>query len=324
MTFMLRGIAVSFSIFFTLYVVLSLIVGVIWRRGWLYGQRDSAQVCCDRLFALRMAPFFLALVATFFFAVPSFLEFEPHIAGEPMERGLPLLAFCGAAVFLIGTWNVIWALRQVSKTVARWSMNAKQLDAWSAELNSVPVIQTSAAAPPLTAEGILQSRVWLSSATEFVLTESELRCALQHELVHIRRRDNLRKLMLRFVAVPGMAELENAWRETSEMAADDAAVSSASEALDLAAAVIKLSRGASLVSPLASQVALTTGLVHSPAASLDERVKRLITWPERQQYPASPSLLRPALCAAVITMVILANYTFLLLRVHSATEWLIR
>jgi beta-lactamase regulating signal transducer with metallopeptidase domain len=320
MNYALRGFAVSFSIFFTLYVVLSLVVGVIWKRGWLYGQRDSAQVCCDRLFALRMAPFFLALVATFFFAIPSFLEFEPHIAGEPMERGLPLLALCGVAVFLIGTWNVIEALRQVSKTVARWSANAKELDAWSAELNSVPVIQTAAAAPPLAVAGILHSRVWMSNTTEFVLTEPELRCALRHELVHIRRRDNLRKLMLRFVALPGMAELENAWREASEMAADDAAVSSASEALDLAAAVIKLSR----VAPIASQVELTTGLVHSPAASLDERVKRLIAWPERQQGPVSEGLWRSALCAAVIMVVILANYTFLLLRVHAATEWWVR
>jgi Zn-dependent protease with chaperone function len=321
MNYVLRGVAVAFSIFFTLYVVLSLIVGVIWRRGgWLYGRRDSAQVHCDRLFALRMAPFPLALVGTLFFAIPSFLEFEPHIVNEPMEWGLPLLALCGIAVPLIGTWNVVRALRQVSKTIARWSLNAKEMNTWSVELNPVPVIQTSAAAPPLAAAGILQSCVWLSSATEFVLTEPELRCALRHEMMHIQRRDNLRKLLLRFVALPGMVELEDAWREASEMAADEAAVSSASEALDLAAAVIKLSR----VTPLASRVELATGLVHSPAASLDERVKRLIAWQDRQQSPTSVSLWRSALCAAVIVLVMIANYSFLLIHVHTATEWMVR
>ena len=104
------------------------------------------------------------------------------------------------------------------------------------------VLRISAAAPPLTAAGILRPSLWLSQAAEFVLTEQELKTALRHEAVHVRRWDNLRKLVLRLVALPGMAELESAWREATEMAADDAAVSTASEALDLAAAVIKLSR----------------------------------------------------------------------------------
>ncbi len=132
MSYALRGMAVSFSIFFALYLALSLVVGMIWRRGWFYGQRHSAQLCCDRLFALRIAPFLLAIVGTLFFAIPSFLEFEPHVADEPMERGLPLLALCGLAVLLIGTWNVIKALRQVSKTIARRSMTARELGIWSA------------------------------------------------------------------------------------------------------------------------------------------------------------------------------------------------
>ena len=107
-------------------------------------------------------------------------------------------------------------------------------------------MRVSGAAPPLTVAGILRPSVWLSRAAEFVLTERELQSALRHEFVHVRRRDNLRKLILRLVAFPGMAELESAWREATEMAADDGAVSSASEALDLAAAVIKLSRLAPL------------------------------------------------------------------------------
>ena len=65
---------------------------------------------------------------------------------------------------------------------------------------------------------------------------------MNHEIAHVRRRDNLKKLLLRFVAFPRMAGLEAAWIEATEMAADDAAVLNASEALDLAAALLKLSR----------------------------------------------------------------------------------
>jgi len=154
-----------------------------------------------------------------------------------------------------------------------------------------------------------------------VLTERELQTALRHEVVHVRRRDNLRKLVLRFVAFPGMAELESAWREASEMAADDAAVSSATEALDLAAAVIKLSRLASLEAP----AELTTALVHSPAECVNARVERLIAWGERRSTPAPRYSWGYALCAAAAVVVtVVVTYSQLLVRVHAATEWLVR
>jgi beta-lactamase regulating signal transducer with metallopeptidase domain len=163
--------------------------------------------------------------------------------------------------------------------------------------------------------------VWLSRAAEFVLTERELQSALRHEVVHVRRRDNLRKLILRLVAFPRMAELESAWREATEMAADDAAVSSASEALDLAAAVIKLSR----LAPLEAPVELTMALVHSPAECVNARVERLIGWRERRQSPAPGYSLGYALCAAAAVVVTMAvTYSELLVRVHAATEWLVR
>jgi beta-lactamase regulating signal transducer with metallopeptidase domain len=188
-------------------------------------------------------------------------------------------------------------------------------------MDSVAVLRISAAAPALTAAGILRPSVWLSGAAEFVLTERELQTALRHEVVHVRRRDNLRKLVLRFVAFPGMAELESAWREASEMAADDAAVSSATEALDLAAAVIKLSR----LAPLEAPAELTTALVHSPAECVNARVERLIAWGERRQPADAAYSLASAVCAAVAVMATLAvTYSELLVRVHIATEWLVR
>ena len=85
--------------------------------------------------------------------------------------------------------------------------------------------------------------------------------------------------------------LERAWREATEMAADDAAVSNVSEALDLAAAVIKLSR----LAPLEPPAELTTALVHSPAESVNARVERLIAWSERRQNPTQGIFVR--LCA---------------------------
>jgi hypothetical protein len=105
------------------------------------------------------------------------------------------------------------------------------------------------------------------------------------------------------------------------MAADDAAVSSASEALDLAAAVIKLSR----LAPLEAPAELTTALVNSPAESVNARVERLIAWTEPRHSTAKKySLGYPLFAVAAVMVTLVVTYTELLIRVHAATEWLVR
>jgi beta-lactamase regulating signal transducer with metallopeptidase domain len=320
--FALRGIAVSFSIFVLFYSALSLVVCSVSRRVLLYGERYSARRCADLLFTLRVSPLVVATGVTLALAVPSFVLLEPRTVIEPMGAVPLALGLSGIAVVLAGMWKAASALLRASRTVARWSRQARVIAIRPTDSrNPISVLRISAAAPPLTAAGILWPSVWLSRAAEFVLTERELQSALRHEVVHVRRRDNLRKLIMRLVAFPGMAELESAWREATEMAADDAAVSSASEALDLAAAVIKLSR----LAPLQAPAELTTALVHSPAESVNARVERLIAWTERRRIPAPRYSFGYALFAAVTVLVTLAvTYSELLVRVHAATEWLVR
>jgi beta-lactamase regulating signal transducer with metallopeptidase domain len=321
-TFALRGIAVSLSIFVMAYSALSLLVSCSWRRLRLYSQEWPARNCADLLFFLRIIPLIVASAVTLAFAVPSFLLLEPRAVNEPIGAAPLVLSLCGMAALQAGMWNAVVALIQVSRTAARWSIEARVIGARAVDSKrSVSVLGISGDVPPLTAMGILRPAVWLSGAAEFVLTERELQSALRHEVVHLRRRDNLRKLILRLVAFPGMAELEGAWREASEMAADDSAVSSASEALDLAAAVIKLSR----LAPLDPPAELTTALVHSPAESVNARVQRLIAWRERQQRPSRKSHFVCALCASIALLGTLAvSYSELLVRMHATTEWLVR
>jgi beta-lactamase regulating signal transducer with metallopeptidase domain len=320
--FAVRGLAVSFSIFVMLYCALSLAVWGLWRKAGLVSQTPWARHYADVLFALRLLPFVVATGVTLALAVPSFLLLEPRAVDEPMGAVPVVLGLCGMGVMLAGMWNAAGALLRASRTVAQWSSQARVIGSNLVESRgSVPVLRISGAAPPLTAAGILRPGVWLSRAAEFVLTEQELQGALRHEVVHVRRRDNLRKLILRLVAFPGMAEMESAWREATEMAADDAAVSNAAEALNLAAAVIKLSR----LAPLEPPAELTTALVHSPAESLNARVERLIAWTEPEPSPAAGYSLRCALCAAVAVVVTLGvTYSELLAWAHAATEWLVR
>jgi beta-lactamase regulating signal transducer with metallopeptidase domain len=315
--FALRGIAVSFSVFVMVYCALSLAVCLCWRRVWLRSEGHAVRRCADLLFALRMFPLVSAAVITAAFTVPSFLLLEPRAIDEPVG-GIPLmLAIVGAVLGIYGVANAVMVLLKTSRTVSNWTNEAQPVKAHS----PVPVLRISPAVPAMTAAGILRPRVLMSGVAEFLLTGNELQTALNHEFEHVRRRDNLKKLLLRLVAFPGMSGLEAAWLEAIEMAADDAAVSNAGEALDLAAALIKLSR----LGPADARADLTAALVHSPASAMNARVARLIAWSDARLAAPHRYSLWYGVGAALATVAMFAViYSQVLVRVHAATEWLVR
>ena len=314
--FAARGIAVSFSVFVMVYCVLSLAVCLAWRRIQLYSQRHPVRRVADWLFAVRMFPVVTAAVITAAFTVPSFLLLEPRAIDEPMGEVPLVLGLCGVAFAIFGAVNAGLAVRRTWRTVANWTHEAEPMNTPA----PVPVLRIAHAVPAMTAAGIVRPRVLLSGAAESVLTASELHTALNHEVAHVRRRDNLKKLLLRFVAFPGMGALEAAWFEATEMAADDAAVTNAGEALDLAAALIKLSR----LGP-APAADLTAALVHSPAEVMNARVERLLVWSTDRRVPQQARSWWYGLTAALATIAVFAvTYSQLLVHVHTATEWLVR
>ena len=236
--------------------------------------------------------------------------------GEPIgEIPLTLGGVC-LLLFGIGFGNAIAAQVRTSRTVSGWLRGARS----SSGCGSVPLYRIQPSSPALTVAGVREPRVLLSDAAATVLSSSELEAALKHEIAHVQRRDNLKKLLFRLCVFPGMSKLESAWSEASEMAADDAAVGSPREALDLASALIKLSRFA----PVQSAV-LTTGLVPSLSSSLNARIARLLTWDESRVLSGRrllPWYLAPALGGGILCMVM--TYSVALSRMHQLTEWLVR
>jgi len=315
--FAARGIAICLSVFAILYAALSVAVILTWRHLGFYKRRLSPRRSANLLFLWRMFPLAAAAGATLFLAVPSFVLLEPRTIHEPIGA-LPLGLGIGALMILVGGGaNALLSLARASQAIARWQSGGVPVEL----SGSVPFLRVSQSLPAPVTAGILWPKVLLSREAEHLLTPQELTTSLRHEWAHVRRYDNLRKLILRLVAFPGMAELETFWREFSEMAADDAAVSSASEALDLAAALIKISRSR----PLQAPGELITALVHSPAASVNARVERLMTWGERAQFPTrrfAPWYSAAAALAMVGGVALI--YGQLLVMVHAATEWLVR
>ncbi|HUJ96259.1 MAG TPA: M56 family metallopeptidase [Terriglobales bacterium] len=309
--FAARGLALSFAFFFLLYVFLSAVV-VLGSRFFVRNKRSA-----DFLFGLRILPLAASWIVTLGLIVPSYALLEPHRAGEGIGA-IPLLAgLLGLLLLTAGTCKALIAQIKTSRIVSRWM---KQSTAIAKKGKSL-LFCVRATAPPLSLAGIARARILISEAAIAVLTRSELETALRHEAIHARRRDNLRKLLFAFCAFPGMAPLEEAWREAAELAADDAAVRNPHEGLDLASALVKLSRlGAG-----APRAELTTALVQNSPTLLDARVKRLVEWKETtvssKLRPARWFALASGLGMIVVTVVL---YSPVLTQVHELSEWLVR
>jgi beta-lactamase regulating signal transducer with metallopeptidase domain len=313
--FAVRGMVISLAVFATVYCLISLAILLTWRKLGSYPKSFSARWWAEYFFVIRMLPLFSAGLVTAAFAIPSFLMFEPRSIEEPLSSVPVVLALMGLALLLFGFAKSLAALCRAWHMISKWTREAATVQTGT----SVSVLQVSGDAPAMTATGIMRPRILLSDAAAAALSSNELNAALNHELAHVRRRDNFRKLLLQFVTFPGMSRLEFAWMEATEMAADDAAVSNAAEALDLASALIKLSRFSSLNPP----IELTAALVPSPASLVDARVKRLIAWTQRPHAKRN-HLTAYGMGAAIAALSLFCFYGQLLVHVHAATEWLMR
>ena len=325
--FAIRGVIVAFIEFLIVYCTISLAVLCVWRRfspnisadGPLLRRRDSARRVANFLFGLRMFPLVASLAITGVITVPSFLLLEPREIDEPLNAGLVGLGVCAVALVVYGVANAVRAVRKAARSVSAWTAAARPVEPYAA----IPVLRITPRVPAMTVVGVLRPTILLSGAAESLLTTPELQAALHHELAHARRRDNLKKLLMRFVAFPGLSGLEVAWLEATELSADDDAVSSADEALDLAAALIKLSRLG--MEPVAE---LKASLMDGAKPFMSARIERLIAWSEwsgagRGRARGMTPWYGLAAAGTAFAMFVHA-YIHLLMRVHTATEWLVR
>jgi Zn-dependent protease with chaperone function len=310
--FFLRGIAVSLAFFVLFYCLLSSLVAITWSTLRLF--RASDKFLADLLFALRILPLLASIVFTLVFVVPSFQLLEPRSIDERMGA-MPLgLGVFALVLIAVGGLRVTAAHIRTSRMVTQWLDGASVLnadtDGWAVTFH------TKREAPPIMLIGVRRPRVLVSESTVALLSPDELRIALRHELAHIRSQDNLKKLLFRFCPFPGMAQLESAWSRSTELAADGASVTKLHDAVDLAAALVKLSRLVSVDAAPFCTVGFVTG-------SIAERVARLLAWNERESQNAR---LRPyAISAILITLLcILSNYGPALRLTHEMTEWLVR
>jgi Zn-dependent protease with chaperone function len=314
--FALRGLAVSLAIFFLVYSVLSLLIVGSWEVARRYAGRYVLSGSANFLFFIRLLPLLGAFAFTLAFTLPSFLILEPRSAQEAVGAAPTTLGICCLTLLFLGLARASLAQTKASQVLANWLQGAHRVRTCS----KIPVFQTRKGTPLLTVAGVRAPRVLVSGVAMEVLQEGELEIALRHEVAHVRHLDNLKKLLMQFSPFPGMQPLERAWAQAAELEADDAAVSSMTDALDLASALIKLSRISSPESPL-----LAANLLPEAHGSIRTRVERLFAWDrvdhshatDRSWFYATPVLLTAVVAAA-------ATYGAVIEQIHEVTEWLVR
>lgn len=318
--FLLRGLAVSFSAFFLVYAALSVAVAAGSKTFLaLCSSWRSQRQLADCLFWVRLLPLTAAALITLLFVAPSFLLLEPRGENERLSIVPLVLGWAGLGLVLFGLRNAATAVARTARVVRAWRSGAQAVSCGV----SVPVfVMDREVLPPCAIAGIVHPTVFISKAASAVLSGPEMQSVIRHEVIHRRRCDNLRKLLFRACAFPWMSRIENAWADVTEAAADDAAVSSAGEALDLAAALVKISRLIA-VSPakVGPQVELTMALVH-PGKALPTRVQRLVGWSRPE--PKSAGVQRATYVSALIgACTCVLFYGPILAGAHAATEWLV-
>lgn len=310
MIFAARGFLVSLAFFAAVYCPLSALVVLIWwsvsRRG-----RESSLGSANFLFGLRIFSFAVSTAVAVFFTFPSFWLMERAALDE--DAGTFILAACSLLILSAGWFRVHRDQARTESAVTQWSLGAASISSGE----GAPALSASKGAPALILVGIRRPKVMVSDRAAIVLSGDELQVAVRHELGHQRSWDNLKKLLISATPFPGMSGLERAWREAAEWAADDAAVANRRDALDLAAALIKLSRA----SKQPCEPALASGLV-SGSSSISLRVKRLLEWrmaSRRLRHSWHWTLL------VLITMIVAVacNYGATLILTHRLTELLV-
>jgi hypothetical protein len=308
-TFAARGVLVSLAFFAVVYCLLSSLVVLTWQGVQCASRKPSSSA--NLLFGLRLLPFVISLGVSVFFTFPSFWLLERRSLDE--DTGTFVLGLCSILILGAGLVRVLLAEARTTRAVTQWGLSAS-----SGGRGAIPAtIKASGGAPPLILVGIRNPNVLVSDMAAAVLSNDELRAAVRHELGHMRSWDNLKKITISATPFPGMTSLERAWRAAAELAADDSAVTNRQEALDLAAALIKLSR----FSQQWAEPALASGLI-TGSYSIGVRLERLIEW-----RVASRRLQRtwPWTILVLSTMIagIVGNYGMALVVTHRLTELLV-
>ncbi|HET9183664.1 MAG TPA: M56 family metallopeptidase [Candidatus Angelobacter sp.] len=276
--FYLLCLSLCFAVFFIVTAGASLVLLPLLRlvlsRSDLRRARARARSRANLIFTARVLPALLGLVAALGLALPAFLKFEPSSTRE--IPGLLLLLLAGLGALIVGAIVLrCWRILRTTHVMQRdWLKKAQRFSKCG---RRIPVYCVDESAPLLAVTGIFRPRIFISRAVAAVLDSPELHAALAHEFSHVAAGDNLKQFLLKISRPPAWLhfpkQLDSAWVNNSEIAADEGALAGGASALDLSSALVKVGRLS--VRNFAPSGLAASHLVDGCGAATQARVVRL-------------------------------------------------
>lgn len=301
MSFALRFAIIALTAFTAANLAASVI------SPWLARRRRSADPIAraDALRQARFLPILMACGATAWTSL-SFVIFEPRSADETM--GVVLMLFAGLAILLIvhSVVRTIWL-------VARSHAAIRPLLAAGTPIAldgiKAPALAIEAPFPIVAVVGLRRPQLIIARSVLAACTPDELRAILAHEAGHIRRRDNLTRLLMAVTPdflswIPAVNRMiAAAWHEAAEEAADDCADALGPRGrLHLAEALLRVAR---LAPSGTTPIVLPTSALYR-GEDLGRRVRRLLVPPTHDGRKVHTAARRLITVAAALTACVLA------------------
>jgi beta-lactamase regulating signal transducer with metallopeptidase domain len=296
-------ITVAFASYAAISSLLALLVGVVWRAGYLTRKQDDPASRANRLVALRIMPSLLGFILSVGVVLPVYRAFEPIRTYEPVGPIPIVLAAIGLLVVFAASCVSARAAFLTRRLQRQWQRSATALDIGPAA--GVPAYVVDAPSPMVALVGVFSPRLVAARTVIDVCSSEELAAIVAHERGHLHAHDNFKRWLL--TCAPDVMRWTRthqsiiaAWREAAEYAADDAATRGKEEArVDLAALLLKIAR-------LAPRFATPAGVsTFADKEGLDRRVRRLLT-PRHEQLAASWQLLAPAVLGTTLLAIFVA------------------
>ena len=238
-------ICLTLSALLALNALASALTGAAWRVAAPRVGRWDAAARARLLFALRASPPAAAAALAFALVVPAYLLHEPADSGERVGPVLLILTCVSAAGLLLAGWRVARTWAATRRLARDWMRHAEPVGVAGGFL---PAYRIRHRFPVVAVIGVLRPRLFVASQVLDALTAGELAAALAHERGHVEARDNLKRALLQagddtLLRAPLGRALSREWRRESEVAADEFAASAGpAAALDLASAIVKISK----------------------------------------------------------------------------------
>ena len=332
MTVLWLASLVSLAAFVPVVLVAGLLTWLTWPALRAWSEKMSPSGRARALFTWRLAPL-AAAVAAAGLAALAFLACEPPGSQETAGYSLLGMAAGGGGLLAAAAGQMTRAMLRSRRLVRAWTCSAPVTvlpeagaQAWCIDM----------AFPLVAVVGLWRPSLVVARSVLDRCTPAELAAIVAHERAHVAARDNIKRLFMHatsgvFGSVVSRRESDWAWQDATEEAADDRALASGANRLDLANAMVTVAR----MGAAAPRCVLPAGSSFYRGGSVERRVRRLLAdadhHPAAARWSGAPAPRRaisPASLLAMIGTVIGGGLVLLgsapLRAVYEVAEWAVQ